>query len=66
MSFMSSTHRLMMQVEGDVNMIADIGTFAAAAVHPTMVKPAAPTNEATLKFLNNIDAKPSVGPTQSL
>jgi hypothetical protein len=47
-------------------MIADIGSFAAAAVHPTMVKPAAPTNEATLKFLNNIDAKPSVGPTQSL
>ncbi len=67
MSFMSSTHRLMMQQEGDVNMIADIGSFAAAAVHPSMVAPAAPTNDKTLDFLNSFDvAAPSVAPRAGL
>ena len=62
MSFMSSTHRLMMQHEGDINMIADIGSFAKAAVHPTMVKPAGSTLDVTMSFLNRLDVAPSTAP----
>ncbi len=63
---MSNMHQLMMPQEGDVNMIADIGSFAAAAVHPTMVAPAAPTLDVVNKFLLNIGAQPSVQPTAAL
>lgn len=56
---MSNMHQLMMPQEGDVNMIADIGSFAAAAVHPTMVAPAGPTHDVVNKFLLNIGAQPA-------
>jgi hypothetical protein len=44
-------------------MIADIGKFAAAAVHPTMVEPAAPTHDKVYGFLASLDAAPSAKPT---
>lgn len=63
---MSNMHQLMMLREGDVNMIANIGDFTAAMVHPTMVAPAAPTNDVVNKFLLNIGAQPSAQPTAAI
>ncbi len=41
-------------------MIANIGDFAAAAVHPSRVTPAESTLEHTHKFLNTLGVKPGL------